>query len=178
MHQKHGPSLTPKHILVPMDFSSSSDAALGVAAEFAKLFNAQLYLLHVMPMLIMDAGDNYYPDEEFARYAQRDANMKLAALVKSLMSEGVEAKSGIEVGNDVVGNIMMVIEREKINMLVLSTHGMSGWRAVVFGSIAEKVTKIVRCPLLLLHTAPPVDTLKDAPQTTHPQDLEVLTTAP
>ena len=52
-----------------------------------------------------------------------------------------------ETGNDVASNIMIVIERERIDMVVLSTHGMSGWRPMVFGSIAEKVVKLVQCPL-------------------------------
>ena len=46
----------------------------------------------------------------------------------------------------------MVIEREHIDMLVISTHGMSGWRPVIFGSIAEKVVKFAGCPLLLLRS--------------------------
>ncbi|MGD0135863.1 MAG: universal stress protein, partial [Bryobacteraceae bacterium] len=52
----------------------------------------------------------------------------------------------------VVGNIMQVIEREHIDMIVISTHGISGWRPLVFGSIAEKVVKQVQCPLLLLRS--------------------------
>jgi nucleotide-binding universal stress UspA family protein len=48
---------------------------------------------------------------------------------------------------------MLVIEREHIDMIVISTHGISGWRPLVFGSIAEKVVKQVQCPLLLLRSA-------------------------
>jgi nucleotide-binding universal stress UspA family protein len=52
----------------------------------------------------------------------------------------------------VAGNIMMVIDREDIDMVVISTHGISGWRPLVFGSIAEKVVKLVQCPILLLRS--------------------------
>ena len=52
-------------------------------------------------------------------------------------------------------DIMLVIEREHIDMLVISTHGLSGWRSIVFGSIAEKVIKLAECPLLLLRSAKP-----------------------
>jgi nucleotide-binding universal stress UspA family protein len=54
-----------------------------------------------------------------------------------------------------VGNIMEVVEREQVDMVVISTHGISGWHPLVFGSIAEKVVKLVQCPLLLLHSAKP-----------------------
>ena len=50
---------------------------------------------------------------------------------------------------------MQVIEREHIDMIVISTHGISGWRPMVFGSIAEKIVKQVQCPLLLLRSAEP-----------------------
>jgi nucleotide-binding universal stress UspA family protein len=72
-----------------------------------------------------------------------------------MVSRGIESGSSIEVGNDVPGNIMIVIEREHVDMVVISTHGVSGWRPIVFGSIAEKVVKLVRCPLLLLRSVSP-----------------------
>jgi nucleotide-binding universal stress UspA family protein len=53
---------------------------------------------------------------------------------------------------------MEVIDREQIDMVVISTHGISGWHPLVFGSIAEKVVKLVRCPLLLLRSAKPRET--------------------
>lgn len=77
----------------------------------------------------------------------------MATCDAALVSKGIKSSSSIELGNDVVGNIMLVIEREHIDMIVISTHGISGWRPLVFGSIAEKVVKQVQCPLLLLRSA-------------------------
>jgi nucleotide-binding universal stress UspA family protein len=45
-------------------------------------------------------------------------------------------------------------------MLVISTHGISGWHPLVFGSIAEKIVKLVQCPLLLLRSAKPESAVK------------------
>ena len=53
-----------------------------------------------------------------------------------------------------------MIEREKIDMVVISTHGMTGWHPLVFGSIAEKVVKLVECPLLLLRSKKTVSSAK------------------
>jgi nucleotide-binding universal stress UspA family protein len=50
---------------------------------------------------------------------------------------------------------MKVVEREHVDMIVISTHGISGWHPLVFGSIAEKVVKLAQCPLLLLRSAKP-----------------------
>jgi nucleotide-binding universal stress UspA family protein len=67
----------------------------------------------------------------------------------------VKSTFSVEAGNDVVGNIMEVVDREHIDMIVISTHGISGWHPLVFGSIAEKVVKLAQCPLLLLRSAKP-----------------------
>jgi nucleotide-binding universal stress UspA family protein len=48
---------------------------------------------------------------------------------------------------------MEVVDREHIDLVVISTHGISGWHPLIFGSIAEKVVKLVQCPLLLLRSA-------------------------
>jgi len=66
---------------------------------------------------------------------------------------GCEAERRVEASNDVAGSILEEIARVHIDMLVLSTHGMSGWRPLVFGSIAEKLVRAVDCPLLLLRSA-------------------------
>jgi nucleotide-binding universal stress UspA family protein len=55
---------------------------------------------------------------------------------------------------------MEVVEREHVDMVVISTHGISGWHPLVFGSIAEKVVKLVQCPLLLLRSAKPESGVK------------------
>jgi nucleotide-binding universal stress UspA family protein len=53
-----------------------------------------------------------------------------------------------------------VVEREHIDLVVISTHGITGWHPLVFGSIAEKVVKMVQCPLLLLRSAKPETSAK------------------
>ena len=85
--------------------------------------------------------------------ARTFAESHLARCQTVLASRGVKSTFSVEVGNDISGNIMEVVDREHIDMVVISTHGISGWHPLVFGSIAEKVVKLVRCPLLLLRSA-------------------------
>jgi nucleotide-binding universal stress UspA family protein len=152
MSQRLAPYSVPTKMLLPIDFSSSSDAALQMATDLAQHFHAELCLLHVVPIFALDTGTDYIPDTEFLQDARNRSEQRLEACVAVLVAKGLTARSVIEIGNDVVGNIMAVVERERIDMMVLSTHGTSGWRAVVFGSIAEKVVRLVQCPLLLLHS--------------------------
>lgn len=145
----------PTKILLPIDFSPSSQAALEMAADLAQHFHAELHLLNVIPMFPTTTLPDFVPEGEFLQGARTLAEDHLAKCQVTLRAKGVKSSSSIEVGNDVAGNIMEVVEREHIDMVVISTHGISGWRPLVFGSIAEKVVKLVQCPLLLLRSANP-----------------------
>jgi nucleotide-binding universal stress UspA family protein len=125
------------------------------ASDLAQRFHAELYLLNVIPMLPMGTKTVSFPETEYLHKAEGNAERQLATCDAALVSKGIKASSSIEIGNDVVGNIMLAIEREHIDMIVISTHGISGWRPLVFGSIAEKVVKQVQCPLLLLRSVEP-----------------------
>jgi nucleotide-binding universal stress UspA family protein len=83
------------------------------------------------------------------------AEQQLAKIHAFLSAQGVRARSSVEIGNDIAGNIMEVVDREHTDLIVISTHGISGWHPLIFGSIAEKVVKLAQCPLLLLRSAKP-----------------------
>src|SRR5580658_8671105 len=150
----------PTRILLPIDFSSSSQAALEMAADLAKHFHAELYLVNVIPMFPTSTLPDFVPETEFMQEARRFAELHLAKCHAALADRGVNSTSSVEVGNDVAGDIMEVVDREHIDMVVISTHGISGWRPLVFGSIAEKVVKLVQCPLLLLRSVSPEATVR------------------
>jgi nucleotide-binding universal stress UspA family protein len=152
----------PTKIMLPIDFSPSSQAALEMAADLAEHFHAELYLVNVIPMFPTTTLPDLIPEAEFIQEARAFAERHLAKCHAVLAARGVKSTYRVEVGNDVVGNIMAVIDREHIDMVVISTHGISGWHPLVFGSIAEKVIKLVRCPLLLLRSAKPDSEEKSA----------------
>ena len=142
----------PTKILLPIDFSPSSQAALEMATDLAQHFHAELHLLNVIPIFPTTTLPDLIPESEFLQETRTFAEGHLAKCLVALGAKGIKSASSIEVGNDVAVNIMEVVEREHIDMVVISTHGISGWRPLVFGSIAEKVLKLVQCPLLLLRS--------------------------
>jgi len=131
-----------------MDFSASSDAALAAATDLAQHFQAELRLLHIIPTTPDFNGSDFFPETSVLQEARAEIEEKLAGYAAAILARGIRTSFSIEVGNDVADTIALVIERE--------THGMTGWRPIVFGSTAEKVIKLVQCPLLLLHSAMPV----------------------
>src|SRR5664279_4099116 len=153
MPKGHSFPSIPTKILLPIDFSPSSQAALEMAADLAKHFHAKLYLVNVIAMFPPSTLPDVIPEATFIQESRAFAEGHLAKCKAAFVARGVKSTSCVEVGNDVVGNIMAVIDREHIDMVVISTHGISGWHPLVFGSIAEKVIKLVQCSLLLLRSA-------------------------
>jgi nucleotide-binding universal stress UspA family protein len=146
----------PTRILIPTDFSPSADAALEMATDLAQHFRSEIFLLNVIPMFPTTTAYDFFPETAFLEEARKHADKHLAMRHDVLVAKGIHAKVCVESGNDVAGNIMTVIDRDAIDMVVISTHGISGWRPLVFGSIAEKVVKLVQCPILLLRSNEPV----------------------
>ena len=153
-------SAVPTRILVPIDFSSSSHTALEVATELADKFHAELVLLYVVPESPAVALPEGVTEESIVAAARKQAEGDLATSKKSLDGKGITVKTSVEVGYDVAGTILEAIEREKIDQVVISTHGCSGWYPTVFGSIAEKIVKLAPCPVFLLRTPKPKSSAK------------------
>jgi nucleotide-binding universal stress UspA family protein len=148
MPEVHAFSTIPAKILLPIDFSPSSHLALEEATVLAQHFHAEVYLVHVVQ-------EGCGLDE-----AKKEAEERFAVSVAGLNAKGIKTSSSVEVENDIAGAILDVIEREHIDLIVVSTHGTTGWHPLVFGSIAEKLVKLVHIPLLLVRTEKPESSVK------------------
>jgi len=139
-------SAIPAKILLPIDFSTSSREAVEHAALLAEKFHASIVMVHVV------AG------ETNAGGLKANAERQFAVSVDGLKKRGIKATTVVEVDKDVASAILDVIEREKADLVVVSTHGTTGWHPMVFGSIAEKLLKLAPVPVLLLRTEKPEST--------------------
>lgn len=160
MSEKSAANTIPTKILVPVDFSPSSHVALETAADLAQHFHAEIHLLHVIPIFPPTSFPDFIPENKFLQETRTESERHFKACQTDLSGKGIKISYSIEEGNDVAGNILEVIEREHADMVVISTHGMSGWYPMVFGSIAEKVVKLVQCPVMLLRTPKPASSVQ------------------
>jgi nucleotide-binding universal stress UspA family protein len=148
MPEVHAFTAIPARILLPIDFSPSSHLALEQATVLAQHFHAELYLVNVVST------------ECDLVEAKKEAVERFAVSVAALNAKGIKATSSVEVEDDIAGGILDVVERERIDMVVISTHGTTGWHPLVFGSIAEKLIRLVHVPLLLIHTEKPESSIE------------------
>jgi nucleotide-binding universal stress UspA family protein len=146
MPEDYAASAIPAKILLPIDFSTPSREAMEHAALLAERFHASIVLVHMV------AG------ETNADELKAIAEKQFAASIDRLKEKGIKATAVVEVNADIAGTIVDVIEREKADWVVLSTHGKAGWHPLVFGSVAEKLLKLVPVPVLLLRAEKPEST--------------------
>lgn len=141
--------LTFKSILCPTDFSEPSYEGLKYAIELAAQFRAELILLHVVPVPPPLPPDPNYVFEvpEYERILHRDAEQKLNQLAAEWVPKEVKVRHLIGHG-DAGSEIVRLAEDERAELLVIATHGLTGWRHLIFGSVAERVVRMATCPVL------------------------------
>lgn len=143
--------MPPKLILSPIDFSSHSAEAVDVAAEVASKFGSEICLAHVTPAIAdLPESVSILKEGEYEQNLHEDAESKLSKLAQSLTERGIRARFIIGTANDVGMELVRLAESENADLIVIATHGMTGWRPLVFGSVAEKVLRNGSCPVLLL----------------------------
>jgi nucleotide-binding universal stress UspA family protein len=143
--------LPPKRILSPIDFSDPSNEALDTAADLAARFDSELRLVHVVPMLPrLPSAAAIFNEAEYEQELQRDGAERLAGLARKLTANGMKVRSEVGTANDVGMEIVRLAEHNQADLIVIATHGMTGWHRLAFGSVAEKVVRLAACPVLLL----------------------------
>jgi nucleotide-binding universal stress UspA family protein len=148
--------LPPKLILVPIDFSDPSHAALDVAADMAARLGADLLLVHVMPAIEnLPSSVSIFKEGKYDQSLNEKAEQQLNQLAAGLAKSNVKARAELGTANDVGMELIRIAEREHVDMIVIATHGMTGWRKIAYGSVSEKVVKEAECPVLLLRSKAP-----------------------
>ncbi|HEX6839499.1 MAG TPA: universal stress protein [Polyangia bacterium] len=144
---------TIKKILVPIDFSDGSKAALDLAATFAKTFGASLELLHVwapptmvpMPLVVVtSAAEQPMSLEELARTT---AGTQMKDLVEPLRKLGLEVHARVAIGTP-AREIAELAGLGHFDLVVMGTHGRGLLGHALLGSVAEKVVRHAPCPVM------------------------------
>ncbi len=130
--------------------------ALKAAEELADAFCAELLLVHVLPPtpLPMPPLDSAYSPSfdvvAYERQLREDYQSSLEQLRKERLSRKTRARVRVVTG-DPATEIVRIAKEEKIDLIVMPTHGRAGLSHVLFGSVAEKVVRHAECPVLTLH---------------------------
>ncbi|HTM02089.1 MAG TPA: universal stress protein [Vicinamibacterales bacterium] len=150
------PTIT--RVLVPTDFSETSDAALDFARVIAETFGASLHLVHVFedPFVAGAFAESYAalpPDMRTALIedATTRLHQRLPECDRNRFHATTEVVSGIS-----ASAIVEYARNHKIDLIVMGTHGRTGVAHVLMGSVAERVVRTATCPVLTVHAEQPV----------------------
>lgn len=149
-----GAALRLNRILVPTDFSEHSRDALRYAIAFGKRFNATLTLLNLIYPQYYVTNPDYLPYDfgELFEETRRAAKRDVAALVEATSFGGVPFKTRIEEGHP-TEHILEFAAKSGADLIITSTHGRTGLKHAVLGSIAEQVVRYAKCPVLVVPRA-------------------------
>jgi nucleotide-binding universal stress UspA family protein len=145
-----------KKILCPTDFSEPAFAALKRAEELARHFAAELIVAHVIPTL---PGPHLFPDPQASfnfdvPLFQQELAIKAEQMLKELVSHHkVECRNLVTTG-EAAPEILRIAQQEHVDLIVIASHGLTGWRRIVHGSVAEKVLRQATCPVLTIAVPP------------------------
>ncbi len=144
-------TVTYRRILCPVDFSEYSQKAFYTAVGYARLFEAELDILHVSEQTLSGAG-----------YQEIEAEAELVARLEAGLKRRLDALQAdghltdtdrermvleIAAGKPYV-EILRYAEEREVDLIVLGTHGHSGLRRLLIGSQAERVVRLAKCQVL------------------------------
>jgi len=141
-----------KKILVPTDFSDTAEHALKIAAQLAKKHNSEIYLLHMLelPMQLIDpvAGGNSQNLPE-SIFFMKLAHQRFAKLMQRPFLKDIKVHETVMFHQAFEG-IMEVSEDYDCDIIIMGSHGASGFKEMFIGSNTEKVVRSSHIPVLVI----------------------------
>lgn len=156
---------TIHRILLATDFSSATAPATLTALSLARSLSAEVLLVHItelppgMPDVALVRPESAGELLPLRRYVIAAAERELAPLLARYTEAGVAARAVVELG-PIAETVLAVAQRERADLIVVGTHGRTGLRHLLLGSIAEQVLR--HSPLPVLTVRSPVPDVLDA----------------
>jgi nucleotide-binding universal stress UspA family protein len=132
-------------ILHPTDFSEASDDAFQVACALARARGAGLHVLHVLHVaghLVVSRVEGS-PDAE---HDQEEPTTKLHEIRPE--DAGIPVEHQLLLGGDPATEILRIAQAIQADLIVMGTHGRTGLRRLLLGSVAEQVVRRASCPVV------------------------------
>jgi nucleotide-binding universal stress UspA family protein len=143
-----------REILVPLDGSRLAEAALAPASDIAELFGAELLLVQVVwPVSAGNLLPVPFPsgyDNEIVGVRRKETQEYLDGVVNDLQERGVGVKATVVVGHNVAEALLDLAHPQRIDLVVIATHGRGGVQRLLLGSVADKLIRGAGPPVLVV----------------------------
>jgi nucleotide-binding universal stress UspA family protein len=144
-----------KKVLVPTDFSEASLCGLKMANELAKHGDIEIIVINVhkpiphLPTPRLQASEVTFDITEYEKHVIEDAKQNLADVSAKVLDEGVNARLEVRMGTPAQEILKAAIE-EEVDAILIATHGHTGLKHIVFGSVAQRVVRRANCPVVTI----------------------------
>lgn len=140
-----------KKILVPLDGSRRSEEILDPVEDLANGFGAKVLLLEVEEEPLILGSDEVVDESTYHQQKQRRKQMEsyLTSIEKRFQKKGIQTKHYIAYG-PVVGTLLIIAEKEDIDLVALASHGLDGSDQTMYRSVAARLLQRSDCPVLVI----------------------------
>ena len=142
--------LPVKMIVCPTDFSEPSYEALKTAVEMADHFSAELVVVHVVtpiPFIPIHDDPSSFNLPVYEKEMETSAQKSLDQVFEEKIPKSLNCRTLVMQG-DPAPQVVRLADDETADIIVIATHGLTGWRKFMFGSVTEKVIRLANCPVL------------------------------
>jgi nucleotide-binding universal stress UspA family protein len=142
-----------KKILVPVDFSEFSDKAVEYARFLAETFSAEITLMHAVLLYQddIDEEEHLHAYEQILKTKEKNRNKRLDSHSSTARKKGLKVKTALIRGFSAADTILDYIADNDYDLAVMGTHGRTGLKQFILGSVAENVVRSSPIPVLTIH---------------------------
>ena len=140
-----------KNILVPYDGSSHSKHAFKIALDMAKKYDSKIKVLTCLSHA--DTGAGYIDisfNKDIFETAKSELLKSMSKLESTAQKQGISASIDILETESVVKQVVTYAKSDKIDLIIMGSHGRTGWKKLLLGSVANGVAQQVNCPVLIV----------------------------
>jgi universal stress protein A len=139
-----------KKILAPTDFSTASKKALEYALRFAREFGSEITFLHILESVVPLTFEGITMPAPPAETESSEVEKSLKAVVASVRGRGIASVRATFRRGIASHEIVEVAKELDVDLIVMATHGYTGWKHFAIGSTAERVVRAAPCPVLVV----------------------------
>lgn len=141
-----------RQILIPIDFSDYSDQALRWGISLARKYGAQLLLLHVIPEVLEEVSARESAGEQRVMGLTAEVESRLHEMARQGLEKGLAVDVRVADGEP-TDAILRIVRQENVDLIIMGTHGRTGWSHVLLGSTAEAVLRAASCPVFTVRAS-------------------------
>lgn len=140
-----------QNILVPWDGSKYSNHAYKIALDMAKKYDSKINIVSCLSHA--DTGASYLDsgiNKDIFKTAKNVMADKMSKLKNDAKKDGISISIDVVITDSTVKQLVTYAKVKKIDLVVMGSHGLTGWKKVLLGSVANGVSQQVHCPVLIV----------------------------